>query len=869
MNKIIKSCDVCIDGNVISQELLLATFSDFILSTIEKEKHNVSIVLHTGSVCFEAIMLACAAVSNLLYNQTNASDIISQLIPGDIVLYYNSYKSNSKAQRYIFKGFVDSPDEPPRSETGKYIWLTQGKNDRRLLPGTCWNRIVPYLGNASSMDGRGIRRDSGKRNRFLKSVLGIGEEEIIRISDTSTVVVMTRDTANTLVNGLSFRFGNEEVRLTELVPVSYFTENEEYPYGGNPAKSEPVLKITGRVSKARELLLERGGNKNVGLIVSGDSIIRHGDSEIPELVERQSIQYVYLCMHINSDFSQKLVSSYENASLFACTKDFLLSNSLGVKVKSDYTDQLSAQVNAIIDHEVITKELPSYLSWEEYRKFKRAMFFIKESDYESDSKDSFVMQAFSLMNLFKTALFSMKALEDFIDSGEIDTVEKPEARLTKIEDCANSFPEYLREAAMTVIGTLETAYLLLVDHSAKENTMREIISQNFGKSITIVVPKAYYVTIVKSLIADVAQESSCDITLVTANRFTNDALYDIVIVSGNATGVRFDALRCQSAQYIFALLYDFEKYQFKNRIRKSMQREHLFNQRSTIYVEDEYEDPLLDAVESEVEEVETIDTELTNYVGSTYLNAIHNNSDTSGTHKSVADIVAVAKFDTDEIALFTKNYKAYVLDDTEHSVKEVDVTDLADGDIIVFTRSNSTTRDIVENLLGDMIESDLVSDEVAKAYYEAKRWKSVLTNYLKRAGCSAKTLADAMIKNGVSVQEATIRTWLDEDAHTVRPRKLDSIQQIALIAGDEDLFDNAESCYAAGGVIYKVRRKILKAIGQAILGEITGENDNSDPIMRAVSERVGNAAVVLQIETITFVNDTVPLNTINRPISVD
>lgn len=869
MNKIIKSCDVCIDGNVISRELLLETFSDFILSTMEKEKHNVGIVLHTGSVCFDAIMLACAAVSNLLYNQTNASDIISQLIPGDIVLYYNSNKSNSKAQRYIFKGFVDSPDESPRNETGTYVWLTQGTTGRLLLPSACWNRIVPYWGNASSMDGRGLRRDNGKRNRFLKFVLGLEEEEIIRISDTSTVVVMARDTANKLVNGLSFRFGNEEIQLTELVPVSYFTENEEYPYGGNPAKSEPILKITGKVSKARELLLKRGVNKNIGLIVSGDSTIRQGDSEIPELVERQSIQYVYLCMHINSDFSEKLVSSYEKASLFACTKDFLLSNSLDVKAKNGYTDQLSAQVDAIIDHEVITKELPSYLSWEEYRKFKQAMFFIKESDYQSDSKDSFVVQAFSLMNLFKTALFSMKTLEDFIDSGEIDTVEKPEARLAKIEDCANSFPEYLREAAMTVIGTLETAYLLLVDHSAKENTMREIISQNFGKSIAIVLPKAYYVTIVKSLIADVARESSCDITLVTANRFTNDALYDIVIVSGNVTGVRFDALRCQSAQCIFALLYDFEKYQFKNRIRKSMQTEHLFNQRSTIYVEDEYEDQLLDAVESEVEEVETIDTELTNYVGATCLNAIHNNSDTSGTHKSVADIVAVAKFDTDEVAFFTKNYKAYVLDDTEHSVKEVDVTDLADGDIIVFTRSNSTTRDIVENLLGDMIESDLVSDEVAKAYYEAKRWKSVLTNYLKRAGCSAKTLADAMIKNGVSVQEATIRTWLDEDAHTVRPRKLDSIQQIALIAGDEDLFDNAESCYAAGGVIYKVRRQILRAIGQAVLGEITKGNDTSDPIMCAVSERIEKAAVVLQIETITFVNDTVPLNAINRPINVD
>ena len=66
-----------------------------------------------------------------------------------------------------------------------------------------------------------------------------------------------------------------------------------------------------------------------------------------------------------------------------------------------------------------------------------------------------------------------------------------------------------------------------------------------------------------------------------------------------------------------------------------------------------------------------------------------------------------------------------------------------------------------------------------------------------------------------------------------------------------------------------MRRQILRAIGQAILGEITGGNDTSDPIMCAVSERIEKAAVVLQIETITFVNDTVPLNAINRPINVD
>ena len=64
---------------------------------------------------------------------------------------------------------------------------------------------------------------------------------------------------------------------------------------------------------------------------------------------------------------------------------------------------------------------------------------------------------------------------------------------------------------------------------------------------------------------------------------------------------------------------------------------------------------------------------------------------------------------------------------------------------------------------------------------------------MKRTGSSAKEIADEMISNGVSVQEITIRGWLDEESHTVRPQKLDSIQQIALIAGNDELFDGAES----------------------------------------------------------------------------
>ena len=74
---------------------------------------------------------------------------------------------------------------------------------------------------------------------------------------------------------------------------------------------------------------------------------------------------------------------------------------------------------------------------------------------------------------------------------------------------------------------------------------------------------------------------------------------------------------------------------------------------------------------------------------------------------------------------------------------------------------------------------------------------------------------------------------------------------------------------AAGGQIYRIRRQILETIGQAILGEVTGKVDASDSMSEAIAERIKDAAVTLQIESITFLDDEVPINTINRPLTID
>lgn len=785
-----------------------------------------------------------------------------------MVLCYDGSKGKSKPSKWFFKGFVNSVEENPRPTPGKFIVLQSDKSGQRYLPESSWTKIVPYFGPSKTMDNRGLRRESGERYNFFRYVLGMEEAEIPRTVDTSTVIVMSREEANRLVGSVSFRFNGTDIKLTDLVPVSYYTEGEqEYQYGINPSKNEPVIKITGKVSVARKLLLRKGGNKHIGLVVFGEDAYRRGETELPELIDRQSIQYVYLCMHLDSEVSANLIANYEEASLFACTKDFLLSNSCPPISRNSYTEQMDAQIGAIIDKEVNATVVPGFINWGKYKEFKKAIYLVKSSEYSSDQKDDFIVQSYSLMNLFMTAVFPIGLLEDLIECGVVDNVEKPELRLHRLEETVKNFPDYLKDSAASVISLLEDVYLELHDSTPKEAAFLKVLEAQQSK-IAVVVPKAYFSIVIDKFLRLHNLNIETNICIMTANRFDNTQLYGAVIVVGNISGKRFDALRCRSSQEIDLLLYECEKYRYKKQARDAKAAEHLLNKRSTILIDDEYEEDSIGIDEDDLNEVDIIDTEITDYISSAPIKAIRN-SFSGGDGKNMAEIVAVAKFDSDEIAFFTKNYKAYVLDEADNSVKEVVASDLSEGDVIVFTRSTSKTRDIVEEILRDMINNKLVPHEIEDAYYKSREWKKTLIDYMKRTGRSAKEIADDMISNGVSVQEITIRGWLDEESHTVRPQKLDSIQQIALIAGNDELFDGAEICFDAGGQIYKLRRQILKVIGQAILGEVTGNGDLTGTMTAAIADRIKDAAVTLQIETITFVNDEVPINTTNRPITID
>lgn len=863
METVLQKCDIMLDGQLISKELLIQSFASFLSQTVAKRKHNVGLVMHTGSVCFDVLAVTYAAIINLISNETRADEIIESMQPGDVVLY-----GVKKKERYIFDGKIDG-SYLSKDFAGKlYIKLSQGNGKVSYVAEKGWHLIEPYNGSSKRLDGRGIRKKSTNRDDFFVEVLGYKKENVPSVTDTSSVIVLPRDKADMLIKGISLQFGEKNIKLLELVTASYYSEEDEYCYGGNTGKNEPVLKFAGKISVARKLLYSRQGNLHIGLMVLGKESISRGVTELPELINRKSLQYVYLCTSMDLEFGIEILQENEEVEVFACTKDFLLENSKSeLEVKNFYTNKLFQQVETVIDKEnevVSIQDAP--IVWEDYVLFKKNLLWIKRSDFVSREKDDFIVYSHSLMNLFITAIFSMQALSRAKEREVID-ISTPQEKIAQLVKWCNVLPEYVKEKAQEVLRILNVTYEKLLLGTGKERWLNEFLTKNENKRIALVVPKAYYATIIRAGLT-CSERFTRNVIITTPGRFDDTDMYDVIVAVGDVEGKRFNIFRCNSAPKIITLLYQVESKAYHYKKKCAEKNIYYLQNRSTIKVE-MTEEP------EEVEETNEIILEADNEIND-YIANLDSFVDTrrfvvghaGGNYNVNAEIVAIAFFSDESRAYFSKNYKGYVFDENTGNVKEEGPLSFCEGDSIVFTKNNNETKDIVDSILNHLIQDGKVSESVVAVYNKSKLWKEELIGYMREENITMKEVTNRMIRNGISVQEPTICRWLDEDAHTVGPRSVNSIAQIGMLVGNEELSKNAESYFEACREIRSIRRQILEQVGQAIIGKLSGKNPDAGMEYSAIYDRVDSLAEILQIERLIFVESIIPMNMANRPVQI-
>jgi len=857
---LMKRCDIYFEGSLISKELILQNYVEFISSSFFSKKRLSSVALHTGSICFDIIAILMSALVSISLDNTNPDEIIADLSDGEMVLYDN--------ERYRWYGLETV-------ENKLYMRLEQdgrgqhGPLIRKLSFEAYKGLIKPYKGTSEMTDGRGIRKQKTNRSDFISFITGKKESDIPSVTGVSVVIVSDRAHFDRIQKGLRISYNEKQISLLDIVAASYYTDGDEpYQFGSNPSKAEPVLKVVGKVSVARDLVLDKRGNKAIGFVIIDSEAVSKGSSELEDLLTRKSLKFTLISMGIDSKNAEVYIDDNET-SVFACTKEFLLNYSKPTVISNMLTDELDRQVGNIINNEIVMETVEGGCSWEIYKKIKNTLFVIKQSNWEEEQKKNFIVSAYSLLNLFTTAVFSMNVLEQAVGNGELQLgISSPAEKLNKLRMLAKK-SDILETKCTFVVDELEDLYKTMTIESQKYQALKQLVQCVNEENIAIIIPKAYYADILKKE----SLFSQGNVHIATANRYNSKQHYDKVIVVGDFSGKRFDALKCKDAVDIIVLLYECEKHWFEQRKCKAARFEKRLDMISGVSDNLEEVDGI-EIIEKNVEQLESETLDLEKYVSTISVHDIRKFATgfhASGGNNQTSEVSAIGRFVGGEQILFSKFYKAVVYNpsNTKEAISETDVGKLVSGDKLVFTKRDSFTRNIVDSIYDALQISGKLNENVLDATKKAVWWKKVLRDYQQKHGLTYKQLAKELKKYGCSLSEMSIRQWLVPESHIVGPREESTLRQIAEMTGDSYLLGNTSGYFDACKIVRRQRKKILELIGKAIEERLSGHNPPYGSELEIVYKNIEALSETLELEAVTFLDEAVliPINLINKPIS--
>ena len=467
LDMLLEKCDIYYGDALISKEDILRQYAKFVTDSLSVQERSISFALHTGSVCFNIVSVVAISLGVFSYNLNTNDDILAALNIGDMVMFQNE-RHRWKGTRTIGgKVYIDL-EQDGRGRNGKLLRSIPYEQNKHT--------IKPYYGTSSKTDGRGVRRRKTNREDFFSYVYDISISDVPVEIDSSIVIVADRTEFSDICRNLRIVYGEgKQIGLLDLIPASYYTSNgAAFQFGINPTKAEAVLKVTGKIETARDLVLNRTGKKVVGLFISGIASLVDNGTELADLLRRKSLHFVHITSPMRAELCENILKLYSDSSIFACTKEFL-SQSVTRKISHNaLTDELYRQVANVLHSEVIAVNIGGGMGWDKYKQLKSKLISLKQSNWANDGKEDFILSAYTLLNILTTAPFSMDFLEETIHSGKIHSaVISPYTRiqsLRKISETAGS----MKEICDQIVDDLELQYRNLKAESPKGDFMRRL-----------------------------------------------------------------------------------------------------------------------------------------------------------------------------------------------------------------------------------------------------------------------------------------------------------------------------------------------------------------------------------------------------------
>jgi succinate dehydrogenase flavin-adding protein (antitoxin of CptAB toxin-antitoxin module) len=427
---------------------------------------------------------------------------------------------------------------------------------------------------------------------------------------------------------------------------------------------------------------------------------------------------------------------------------------------------------------------------------------------------------------------------------------------------------------MDVAQALLDMYENMKSVSDKEKALIKILSENKEKKIGIVFPKAYYSDIFSNYYN--AEGEYKNVVCSTANRFDNKDHYDLIIVVSDVVGKRFDPLQCYSSSRIIVLLYDCEGRLFRYRKNQSAKSERKLNARVRGLRGADYEREVSAFADEIIEDLpdETIReyTDLDDFIenaGMFDIRRLITNGSSNRSYTGTAEVNHVGAFVTGEQILFSKNYSAVLYNRALQKVTETSPEKLAAGDVLVFTKRDDYTRNLVDMIFEKLIKTKKLSRHVQEATENSLYWKMILREYKEQNYLTYRGIAKELKKYGSTLQEVSIRQWLDEESHIVGPRDEKTMEMIAKLTKDKFLLANFKGVFEDCRIVRHYRRDILSLIAQAINDKLSNKVPEPGSVFEVVYEHVDKLSETLELENVYELEETAFVfnGLVNRPIT--
>lgn len=848
----LKKCDILFDGEVVSNGLLVSTFFDYVVKLMDKQGKDSGLIYHTGSPIFDILLTVYVALSCIVYDEATPEELVYSLNSGDRIVFMD--KTRAEFLGIDEKGFAKIRYG---STKGKHSLSTT-----ETVAPVSFYKIKPYQGDATILDGRGIRTDAKAKMDFMHIIFGKSKSEISAINKKSAVVVCGRNFADSFVDKVQMRFDDHTIEITDLIPVSYFSENTEYHYRGNAGKNSPVLKFTCKVSKARDLVYEDTDKQVFAVVVLGGQAIRSGESELPDLVGRKSLKKTLLSMSIIEE-SADLCETYPDASVFASTKDMLLSYSMPMEPQGPLTTEQELHISNMLNREIVEHSIEDIISVEDYKVFRQSIASLRHQVQNDDIIERFIIESYSLINYLTNITFPLKKIECARENTGLECPSASE-KIDYLESTVCNYSGALSDLLLNIFAVVEKAYRAVDAFNPKEQPLMNILAEaSDHKEMLVLVPKAYHVDILKSLLPPAIIERE-KLHIKTVGSFDYSSHYDVVLFTGCLGSKRFSIFSTFVAPMVQCLLYTHERALFNYQKGNSAKKENLLNSRTALKYKSLEED--IGAQTDNAEDAMDCQ-EIDNYIEEIAIKAaLQAVSSISVGATTKADIVRIATTTEGESIFFTKYFTPYIFDRDEMTVTESTVPIIRAGDKLLFTKNSDQTKDIIEEIVIKIADSN---EEIREAFRKSKHWKSKLLEYKESHTLSFQDLSDAMQEYGTPKHAVTLRTWLNPESRIIAPREEDSFYQIALICEDEEMLKSPESFHEACNTIRSLRVKILKLIGQSVIKSFQSKSTESTLFSDIIRKELDALSQVVQIDTIMDVpNVQVPITYTNRPYTL-